>query len=176
MSQEDIMKHIALERKLRARVRKRRLAEGALAAVFLVILIVFAVLYEQSRTVEEIGLGFIQYPLVTYDTRFLWGILVGAVGLCLVGTWLLADLVFSRINSLTVGEDYVTFYRGTLGVDLYVNGEQRDSLMWGHYLETTLSDGTRMTVSLGKWSAHFTFSNGQPSMDIYVTDGSDYFE
>ena len=170
------MKHIALERKLRARVRKRRLAEGALATVFLVILIVFAVLYEQSRTVEEISLGFIQYPLVTYDTRFLWGILVGGVGLCLVGTWLLADLVFSRINSLTVGEDYVTFYRGTLGVDLYVNGEQRDSIMLGHYLETTLSDGTRMTVSLGKWSAHFTFSSGQPSMDIYVTDGSDYFE
>jgi prefoldin subunit 5 len=49
---------------------------------------------------------------------------------------------------------------------LYENGECIASGA-GYYLEAKLSDKTRVTVSIGKWSAHMTFSNGRSPIDFF---------
>ena len=49
---------------------------------------------------------------------------------------------------------------------LYINGELQENISYGYYMEATLSDGTKVNVALGKWSAHFTFSNGHPPLDV----------
>ena len=52
-------------------------------------------------------------------------------------------------------------------MDLYINGEYKDGLLlFGYHLEATLSDGTKVNVAIGKWSAHMTFSNGHPPIDL----------
>lgn len=76
------MKHIELEQELRVRIRRRRIIESVLSIVFLAIAITFAVLYEQSKVVEEIGWGPIRHQSVTYNYDFAWGILVGCIGFC----------------------------------------------------------------------------------------------
>ncbi len=160
------MNHIMLEDELRNYIRKRRIIEGVVCAVFLVILVVFVALYEQSRAVEEVDWGFKTHYVVTYNNDYLWGILIGSLGTILLGIWLIADFVFSRFTTVEVNGDYITLYRGVLHSNLYVNGEYKDGMVMGYYLEATLSDRTKVNVALSKWSAHLTFTNGYPPIDI----------
>ena len=160
------MKYLELEQELRARIKKRRMIEAVLSLVCLIILIVFAVLYEQSKVVEEIEWGPITHQSVTYNTDFLWGIMVGACGFVISIIFLIADCIFSKLIIFEVKGDYITFYRGMVHTNLYVNGEQKDGITYGYYLEATLSDRTKINVALGKWSAHITFSDGHPSIDV----------
>lgn len=160
------MKHLELEKRLKAHIRKRRIIEAALSAVFLIILIVFAVLYEQSKTVEEIAWGPITNQSVTYNKDFLWGIMVGVLGYIPFVIFLIADFIFPKIVTFEINSDYITFYRGLIHTNLYINGELNDSITFGYYLEATLSDRTKVNVALGKWSAHFTFTNGHPPIDV----------
>ncbi len=153
------MKHTELENELKKRIRKRRISATVWSVAFLVIVIVFGVLYGQSKVVEEIGFGPIKHQSVTYNQNFTWGILVGVLGLTISGIFLIADCIFSQVITFETGGDYITFYRGFVHTNLYVNGEERDSISLGYHLEAKLSDGTKVNVALGKWSAHFTFSN-----------------
>lgn len=161
------MKYIALENALRSRMRKRRIIEVILCAVFLIIAVVFKTLYDQSKVVEEIGWGPFAYQSVTYNNDFLWGIMLGLLGFILSIIFLITDFVFSKLATMEVSGDYITFYRGLAHINLYVNGEYKDGLsLFGYYLEASLSDGTKVNVALGKWSAHLTFSNGHQPIDI----------
>jgi len=163
---ENDMNYNELEQTLRRRIRTRRIVEAVLTAVFLAVAILFAVLYEQSRVVDEIAIGPIKYQNVSYNRDLAWGILAGVLPGIPAGIILIADFVFSRFVTVSVGGDYVTLYRGLLHTNLYVNGEKRESIVYGYYLEATLSDQTTMTVSLGKWSAHATFSGHYPPIDL----------
>lgn len=161
------MKHIELENELRDRIKKRRIIEAILCVVFLIIVVTFWVMYEQSRVVEEISFGPIKHQSVTYNNNFTWGILVGALGFVPSIIFLLADFVFSKLKTIEVNGDYITFYRGMAHNNLYVNGEYKDGLsLFGYYLEASLSDGSKVNVALGKWSAHLTFSNGHSPIDV----------
>jgi len=160
------MNYIELEKKLTAQIKKNRIIEIILSVLFLIILIVFWVLFEQSRVVEDIGWGPIKYQSVTYNHNFSWGILVGAVGFIPSIIVFIADLLFTKLVSFEISCDYITFYRGLIHTNLYINGELKDSIVYGYYMEATLSDRTNVNVALGKWSAHFTFSNGHQSIDI----------
>ena len=167
---EIFMKHTETATELKARVKKRRMCGMIISAVFLLILIVFNILYGQSKVVEEISIGPIKHDSVTYNEDFMWGILIGAFGLIYSVIFLIADFIFSQVVAFEINGDHITFYRGCIHTDLYVNGEKCDSLSLGfrNCMEATLSDGTKVNVSLGKYSARFIFSNGHPSMDISV--------
>ena len=161
------MKHIELENKLRTKIRKQRIIEAVLSIVFLVLAIVFTVLYLKSKVVEEIGWGAIKYQSISYNNVFLWGILIGFVGYIMSFVFLISDFLFSKLVTLEVDGDYITFYRGMIYNNLYINGDYKDGLsFFGYYLEASLSDGTKVNVALGKWSAHLTFSNGHPPIDV----------
>ena len=160
------MKHTRLENELRNHIKKRRIIEVILGVVFLTIIVVFSVLYEQSKVIEEIGWGPIKHQSVTYNHDFTWGILVGALGFVISIIFLVSDCIFSKLITFEINGDYITFYRGINQTNLYINGEQKDSITLGYYLEATLSDRTKVNVALGRWSAHFTFSNGHPPIDV----------
>ena len=161
------MKHIVLENELRSHIRKRRIMEAILCVVFFIIAVVFMVAYEQSKVIDEIGWGPIKYQSITYNHDWAWGILVGWLGFVPSIIFLIGDLVFSKLATMQVNGDYITFYRGLAHNNLYVNGEYKDGLsLFGYYLEASLSDGTKVNVALGKWSAHLTFSNGHPPIDV----------
>ena len=160
------MKHLELEKRLKAHIRKQRIIEAALSAVFLIILIVFAILYEQSKVIDEIGWGPIKHQSITYNRDFMWGIMVGVLGYIPSVIFLISDFIFSKLITFEINNDYVTFYRGLVHTNLYINGELNDSITFGYYLEATLSDRTKVNVARGKWSAHFTFTNGHPPIDV----------
>ncbi len=157
------------EEKLRKRMKIRRIITGALIISFLILLVVFWLLYRNSRTVEVIDYGFIDKEKVSYNTDYIFGI---AFAFCAfmasVGT-LISDLIFSRLVTVEMNSSYITYYRGIIHTQLYINGEYRDGLSFDRYfrsyLEGTLPDLTKVTVSLGKWYAHMSFSNGR-SFDI----------
>ena len=165
------MKHLELEKELTAKIRKRRLIEGGITLLFIVIGIVFCVLYEQSRVVETIkgeGIlaGLMNYQSVTYNENLKLGIAFGFAGAFIPASFLLGDFLYSKFETVEVCGTYITLYRSMNKNYLYENGECIASGA-GYYLETKLSDKIRVTVSFGKWSAHMTFSNGHPPIDIY---------
>ena len=160
------MKHMELENELKTRIRNRRIVEAVLSVVFLVIAVTFTALRDESKVVEEIGLGIVSYQSVTYNNDYLWGILVGVLGLIPSVLFLLADLLCSKVVTFKVNRDYITFYRGLVHTKLYVNGAEKGSIAYGYYFEAPLSDGTKVTVMRGKWSAHCVFSNGHPPIDV----------
>lgn len=165
------MKHIALETELKKRIRKQWLVEAVLCIVFLGITIGFSIAYEQSKVVEVIDLGFVKHESVSYNYDVAFGILTGALGLIFSALFLIGDCLFSKFSTklatVEVGGDYITLYRGLLHINLYVNGELKDGLtVFGYYLEAPLSDRSKVTVSLGKWSARMSFSNGHPPIEL----------
>ncbi len=160
------MEHIELENKLKKRIKNRRIIEAVLSVVFLIIAIVFTSLRDGSRTVEVIGQPPFVYESVSYNDDYVLGMAAGYLGLMWCVIFLIMDLLFVKLETVEVGRDYITFYKGILRPSLYVNGSN-EGLSWGsHYLEIPLSDGTRATASLGKWSVHLTFSNGHPPIDL----------
>ena len=160
------MDHIQLEEQLRARIKKRRGAILLCSALCLGIAILFAILYAQSRTVTVIGEGRFQYQSVTYNYGLAFGIGFGLLGLVPCASFLLVDHLCSTVVTFEVSGDHVTLYRGFIHNNLYVNGECKDSVCNGYHLEAPLSDGTKVNAALGKWSAHLTFSNGHPPIDV----------
>ena len=160
------MKHSELDNALRTHIKKRRTIEVVLSVIFLTTIIIFSILYGQSKVVEEIGWGPIKHQFVSYNYDFTWGILVGYLGFVISSIFLIGDLVFSKLKTFEINSDYITLYRGINHTNLYINGEKKDSITLGYYLEATLSDRTKVNVALGKWSAHITFSNGHPPIDV----------
>lgn len=161
------MKHLELEKELTRRMKKRRVIGLAVCAVLLTIAIVFTVLYEQSKVVHEVGFGPIKHQSVTYNTDLLWGLMISWVPLIPLVIVVICDYLFVKFHTVQVGDDYITLHRGFSSIALYINGEERDSIILnGYHLEAALSDGSKVHVALGKWSAYLTFTNGHPPIDL----------
>ena len=160
------MQYTELEKKLKKRVRIQRLVKAVLSVVFFAITMIFYVLYENSKVVEDIGLELISYQEITYNTNYLFGVMIGLLGLIPSAWFLLMDFLITKIVSVKVGHDVITFYRGAFGSILYINGEQKDSKRYARYLEGILSDGTHVTVMVrGTRKGRFIFSNGHPPIE-----------
>ena len=160
------MNYLMLETKLRSHVRKRRIIETIICVVFFIIAVSFTIAYEQSKVIEEVDYFFGKTQSISYNQDLLWGMLIGWVPFIPLFIFLIGDFVCTKIVTVEVKENYVTFYRGLLHTQLYINGEYKDGITYGYYLEGALPDGTKVNVALGKWSAHLTFSNGYPAIDV----------
>ena len=165
------MDYIELEKRLKRRKNLTCLVLGVLLAVFLAVGVVFSVLYNNSR--EEVNLGgqFLPYTQVTYNSNY-------AIVMCIGYILFIFCLIFfvvallGRVDTIKVGESFVTLYRGLDGIALYVNGELQDKITFvGYYLEGKLKDGSIVHVSLGNFSARLTFSNGHDPFDYNYLGG-----
>ena len=149
-----------------ARMKKRRKIEALLCLPFLIIAITYTILYDMSRTVVETQIGPLVHQSVSYNYDLAWGILIGALGLTICGCFWVVDRIGVKLFETQVGTDKLLLYRGILHTDLYLNGEHRATTTFAPYLEATLSDRSKVTVVLHKWSVHILFSNGHPSIDL----------
>ena len=145
------MKHLALEKELTAKIRKRRLIECGVTAGLFAFAILFAVLYENSKVYEESFLG----DLATDSNIVLYWFMAAAI----FAIFLFVDFSHSNFRTVEYHGGYITFYRGMFKCYLYFNGELKGSSA-GYYLEANITAGTKVTVAIGRWSAHMTFSNG----------------
>ena len=158
---------LELEWELNRRIQKRRRMTAVICVISALVMIAFAVAYEQSRTVKEVGEGIFHYTSITYNYNLSFGILAGALVFIPAVLCLITDCLFCRVATVEVSGHYVTLYRGPVDTKLYIDGECADELfLFGYYLEGTLPGGAKVNVALGKWSAHITFSNGWPSVDV----------
>ena len=162
------MDHISLENELKRRIKMRRIIEASVSAAFLIIAIAFMIVYEQSKVVEEIDMSiFGKYQSVTYNHNLGFGIAFGWTGYIFTTIFYIADLIHCKFETIEVGSDYITFYRGMHHINLYVNGECKDGVSGiGDHLEAPLSEVTKVFVALGRWTAHLTFSNGRQAIDL----------
>ena len=157
------MNHLEFEKELTAKIRKRRLIECGVTAILLAFGILFAVLYENSKIYEESFFG--GYLVKESNMAFYW-LMVGCfMSAAFCAIVLFVDFMHSKFRTVEYHGGYITFYRGMLKCYLYFNGELKGSSA-GFYLEANLIAGTKVTVSIGRWSAHMTFSNGHRPIDF----------
>ena len=156
------MKHLELEKELTSKIRKRRIIECGVTAGLFAFAILFAVLYENSKVYKESFLG----DLVTdSNIVFYWLMAGGFMAAVLCAIILFVDFLHSNFRTVEYHGGYITFYRGMSKCYLYFNGDLKGSSA-GYYLEANLTAGTKVTVSIGRWSAHMTFSNGHSPIDF----------
>ncbi len=161
------MNHIELESRLRQRIKIRRLSLGIATAVFLAVFLIFFIAYYLSGEVTVTGWGPFEYRSVEYNDSYLWGVLLGLVVFINSIILFIIDLVSSKFKTVEISGEYITFYRGLIHVSLYINGERADSLsFFNYYLEASLKNGIKVNVAVGKWSAHMSFTNGYPPIDL----------
>ena len=158
------MKHLELEKELTAKIKKRRIIECGVTAGLFAFAILFAVLYENSKVYEESFLG--GYWVDESNMAFYWLMAVCFMAAAIFAIFLFVDFLHSNFRTVEYHGGYITFYRGMLKSYLYFNGELKGSSE-GYYLEANLTAGTKVTVSIGKWSAHMTFSSGHSPIDFY---------
>ena len=156
------MKHLELEKELTAKIRKRRMIECGVTAGLFAFAILFAVLYENSKVYKESFLG----NLVTdSNIVFYWLMAGGFMAAALCAIILFVDFGHSNFRTVEYHGGHITFYRGMWKNHLYFNGELKGSSA-GYYLEANLTAGIKVTISIGRWSAHMTFSNGHSPIDF----------
>ena len=157
------MKHLELEKELTSKIRKRRIIECGVTAGLFAFAILFAVLYENSKVYKESFLG----DLVTDSNMvFYWFMAVCFMAAAIFAIFLFVDFLHSNFRTVEYHGGYITFYRGMWKNYLYFNGELKGSSA-GYYLEANITAGTKVTVAIGKWSAHMTFSSGHSPIDFY---------
>lgn len=166
------MRYRALEDELRKRLLRRRIIEGVLLAVCFFTGVVCSSLRESTKEVivHEYGIIFGTYEEVIYNNAYVPFIVIGFIGALTAAVVLLSDLLACRFETVEVDGYHITVYRGMIGEVLYVDGEEKGRIeMYGHYLETSLPDGTVVTASFGRsmldW-CHLSFSNGHESIDL----------
>ncbi len=165
-----------MEEKIHRRILRIRGIWGGIALLGLAILILFAVLYSDSREVVTVGgdsgtiLGdWLKYEYVTYNYNLGFGIAAGVI-ILIWGLAFLLSSFFLKCYRISCGIDTLLLYRGFFNCELYLNDTLVDSFVGSFrtYLEAKLSDRSTATVTLSRWSgAHITFSNGRPPIDVY---------
>lgn len=146
----------------------RRIAEGTVTLLSLVLLIVFSVLKEKSKVVASIDVTpFLSYDSVQYTNDYAVGIMISGLIFALFVSAFLADLLCARIYNMEIDGEDVIVYNGIGPIRLVVDGEEKDAMVFKGYLETTLKSGVTVVVSPQFWmSYHITFSDNRPAVDL----------
>lgn len=141
-----------LEAVLRKKTVKRRIVCLAVCVLFLAIAIVGFVFLKKSSS-ELLGL-LLFLTVIGFAIGFISGIL------------LLTDFIGSPYKTFDSNGDFITIYRGFFRIELYVDGELQDDLIFGCWLEGTLKNGAKVHVSMGKWSSRMVFTDGRAPIDF----------
>ncbi len=156
----------ALEAGLRKRVLRFRLIIGAIALALLISSLVLFAIREETKEIISTdypwgGAAEVKYDL---DIDFAAKLLMGFFFIVLVLFGF--SFIYGRVDTADVGGSRITLYRGMASLELYVDGELADCL--GYFLEGKLVDGSSVTVSVSRnaFSAHMSFSNGHPPIDL----------
>ncbi len=156
-----------LYRSLKKKQLIRRIIEAIIALISIVSIIVFRILRENSKIVETIGAPPFAYESVSYTHNYTWATLISVLFFAIAVSFLLADILFSRVYYRKVDEDDMIIYRGLGLFKLFINGIEKDSTFGKSYLEATLKNGVKITASYQFFcSFHITFSDNRPSIDL----------
>ncbi len=155
-------KVIEIEERYKKKFTLYKIADVSIFIVSLILIIVLSVLYENSRTVTQIG----PYENVSYDYTYL-GWMVAPVIVAIYSFVLMIPIFCMKVNSIQVDNDWITIGRGFRNA-LFINGEYQEQ-EWGRwYLEGELSDRSVVTCSMSRFGMfiHLTFSNGHKAIDM----------
>ncbi len=158
----EMKQNYGLEKQLRRKIHRTRWILAAISLFFFVLLVVFAVMREKTKTVHTV----FNYTSVSYDSDY--SLLAGLcfVVFFMVSLVFLLTFIFAKVTSVEVGGSSVLLYRGPASVVLYIDG--REASRSGYYLEGCLANGAIATVALSRNTlyAHMTFSDGHPPIDL----------
>lgn len=167
-----------LETRLRRIMRVRRIILGCATVLLSVLFVASWWLWEASEVVTQDPIiydGIVVHPgfkHVTHEDSYITSLIIGLLGACGAGTFLLSDFLFCRFQTVTKDGQDVTVHRGMLYNIVYVEGQEQGRLgpfMFTSVVEVWLPDKTRVTVSFGRtiwYMAHVSFSDNTASMEI----------
>ncbi len=164
------MGYKALEDALRRKLLRRRIILGVLTLVFFILGVVCSSLREATREVIVHDYGFFTRDEIVYNNAYVPFIVIGFMGAFTTFILCVTDLLSCRYETIEVNGYYLTVYRGAIGNYVYVDGEEKDSLiMYGHYIEISLPDRTVVNLAFARsmleW-CHISFSDGRKSIDL----------
>lgn len=162
------------EKQLSQKIFKRRIIEGTISILLLVIGLVFLGLREASKEVI-IHDGYLIIPAweeINYNNAYLLPALVCILGAVWIGCFLLADLLCCRYRTVQKDLHHITIYRGMLHSLVYVNGTKKGQLepfSGSQVVEVWLPNRIRITVSFNRTLfhlAHISFSDNTTSIEV----------
>lgn len=159
----------ALENELSKYLRKRRIISFVLTVVFLAVGCLFTAIREATKEVVVHDYGFFSHETVTYNENYVIGILIGFLSSVIPGSVLLTDLLYCGFQTTEANTDYITVYRGLLNSRVYINGKESGIGSFLHVIDTSLTDGTKISVTVFKslyQLAHISFSDHNPPIDL----------
>ena len=167
-----------LEEKLTKTIRTRRIILGGAAVLLFALFVASWALWDASEVVTQDPIifdGIVVHPgfkHVTHEDGYITPLIIGLIGACSAGSFLLSDFLFCRFQTVTKDGQDVTVYRGMLHNIVYVDGKEQGRIgpiMLTNVVEVWLPDGTRATVSFSRtwlYMAHVSFSDHTTSVEI----------
>ena len=146
----------------------RRIIEAVLTVSSLLLIIVFYSLQMSSKVVETIGVPpLFTYESVRYTNNYTWPIIISSVFFAVAVSFLLVDLIFSKVYYVEIDSEDVVIYNNLLFYKLLIGGEKKDSTFGKSYLEAVMKSGIKITASYQFFcSFHITFSDNRPAIDL----------
>ena len=154
--------------KLKRKRLIRRIVEGAIAFISLIILFSFIDLKENSKVVFTVEVTpFLSYDAIKYTNDYSVEIMDSAMAFAISISLLLGDFIATRIYYREIDGEDIIIYNGLGLIKLLVNGEEKDAMFFKGYLEAKLKSGVSMIVSPQFFmSYHITFSDNRPPIDL----------
>ncbi len=155
--------HTEIEMKLKARAKRTRIINSAISASLLILLVIFFIIREFTKTVTDLGFG---HKSIVYNVNIslATGLIFTAFVISLL--YLIFALILGKIDTVEVNGNIITLYRGIGAVELYINGKKVDRD--GGVLKGKLNDGSFVLISMSRnhFFAQMEFTNGHS--DIYL--------
>ncbi len=160
---------MTLEQKIMYKIRRCRILLGSVVGILFVFFIVFLGLYYDSYQLETIGSGFLAIEKESYNHAYAIISVLCLFASFWAGAFWLGSFA-CRCVSTKCNADTILVHRGLFSNHLYINEMEADQMVplsFKYFMEGALSDGTKITVVLGRWwSVHISYSNGQPSLEL----------
>jgi hypothetical protein len=160
-----------LESELSQKKRNRKIIRWAMFLLFATLIIVFSVLFKNSKEIVIIG-EYVPVELEKYNYGYLTGIIFSVFGLIFSIVLLVIDYLFCRFGTVEANGHYVTVFKKYTGNVVYVNGEFNNKF---HMISIKLFYNVKLpndvTVKITfLWPplrlAHFSFTDGTPSIEL----------
>ncbi len=158
--------YLELEQALRRRAKMMRIIIGAVTLGSMILMTVFFIIREATKTVTSSEYLWIKNTRVEYIPGLTGAAAVFFLIFFMALIFFGFSFLYGKVNRVEAGGSVILLYRGIDGIRFYIDGER--VYRSGFYCEGKLKDGSKATVSLSRnalW-AHVSFSNGEAAVDL----------
>ena len=160
-----------LELKLKNKTKKRKLIKWIFVITFILCVIIFSVLFNESKEVVVYGENF-TWEVIEYNEGYILGIVFSVLGLISSIILLVIEYLFCKYGTVETKGHYITVFKTLTKNTVYINGELNSkiysiSMKFHHQIKLPNDVGVSIIfLPFPLRLARFSFEDDTPTVEL----------